>query len=76
MPVDEVRVETEPLAVKQEMAAASRPATAGCGHIGGYVTWAMSHDSLLILTWDENDGSPGKQMATVFVALVCYGFWP
>ena len=36
-------------------------------HISGYVTWAMSHNSLLILTWDENDGSPGNQIPTIFV---------
>jgi phosphatidylinositol-3-phosphatase len=26
----------------------------------------MSHDSLLIVTWDENDGSPGNQIPTIF----------
>jgi acid phosphatase len=26
----------------------------------------MKHDSLLILTWDENDGSPGNQIPTIF----------
>lgn len=36
-------------------------------HLSGYVSWAMSHDSLLILTWDENDGSPGNQIPTIFV---------
>ena len=36
-------------------------------HMAGYATWAMTHDSLLILTWDENDGSPGNQIATIFV---------
>jgi len=35
-------------------------------HFGRYVTWAAAHDSLLILTWDENDGGPGNQIATVF----------
>jgi len=36
-------------------------------HLGAYVSWAMTHDSLLILTWDENDGSQGNQIATIFV---------
>jgi acid phosphatase len=27
----------------------------------------MKHDGLLILTWDENDGSPGNQIPTIFV---------
>jgi acid phosphatase len=35
-------------------------------HMAGYAAWAMTHDSLLILTWDENDGSPGNQIATIF----------
>jgi phosphatidylinositol-3-phosphatase len=34
-------------------------------HIGAYADWAMSHDSLLILTWDENDDSPGNQITTI-----------
>ena len=34
-------------------------------HIGGYADWATSHDSLLILTWDEDDGSPGNQVPTI-----------
>jgi phosphatidylinositol-3-phosphatase len=35
-------------------------------HMGGYADWAMSHDSLLILTWDEDDGSQGNQIPTIF----------
>ncbi len=34
-------------------------------HISAYADWAMSHDSLLILTWDENDDSPGNQITTI-----------
>ena len=36
-------------------------------NLGGYVTWARQHASLLILTWDENDGSSGNQIPTIFV---------
>jgi hypothetical protein len=36
-------------------------------NLGGYMTWAQHHDSLLILTWDENDGSAGNQIPTIFV---------
>ncbi|HXP19839.1 MAG TPA: alkaline phosphatase family protein [Streptosporangiaceae bacterium] len=36
-------------------------------HIGGYARWAMSHDSLLILTWDEDDGSQSNHITTIFV---------
>ena len=36
-------------------------------HLARYVSWALTHDSVLILTWDENDGSPGNQIATIFV---------
>jgi len=35
-------------------------------HIGGYADWAMTHDSLLIVTWDEDDGSLGNHIATIF----------
>jgi acid phosphatase len=35
-------------------------------HVGGYADWAMSHDSLLILTWDEDDGSQANQITTIF----------
>lgn len=34
--------------------------------LGGYARWAMSHDSLLVVTWDENGGGPGNQIATIF----------
>lgn len=36
-------------------------------NLGGYATWAKQNDSLLILTWDENDGSAGNQIPTIFV---------
>ena len=35
-------------------------------HIGPYASWAMTHHSLLIVDWDENDGSPGNQIPTIF----------
>jgi phosphatidylinositol-3-phosphatase len=35
-------------------------------HIASYADWAMSHDSLLILTWDEDDGSQANQIPTIF----------
>ena len=35
-------------------------------HIGPYLNWAMTHHSLLILAWDENDGSPGNQIPLIF----------
>ena len=36
-------------------------------HIGGYADWAMTHNSLLILTWDEDDSGEGNHIATIFV---------
>lgn len=36
-------------------------------HLGGYVSWAMTHDSLLIVTWDEDDGTAANQIPTIFV---------
>jgi len=35
-------------------------------HIGGYADWAMSHNSVLIVTWDEDDGSQANQIPTIF----------
>jgi phosphatidylinositol-3-phosphatase len=35
-------------------------------HLSGYADWAMTHDSLLIVTWDEDDGSQANQIATIF----------
>ena len=34
-------------------------------HLSGYASWAMTHHSLLIVTWDENDDSPGNQIPTI-----------
>ena len=36
-------------------------------HIGSYAEWALTHDSLLIITWDEDDGSQSNQIPTIFV---------
>jgi acid phosphatase len=35
-------------------------------HLSGYAAWAMTHDSLLIITWDEDDGSQSDQIPTIF----------
>jgi acid phosphatase len=35
--------------------------------LDAYVKWADTHNSLLIVTWDEDDGSAGNQIATIFV---------
>ena len=37
------------------------------GHLNGYVSWAMTHNSLLIVTWDEDDGTAANQIPTIFV---------
>jgi acid phosphatase len=36
-------------------------------HLRGYVSWAMTHDSLLIVTWDEDDGFHSNHIATIFI---------
>ena len=36
-------------------------------HLGGYASWAMSHDSVLIVTWDEDDFTAANHIATIFV---------
>jgi phosphatidylinositol-3-phosphatase len=35
-------------------------------NIGPYADWAMAHDSLLVLTWDEDDGSQSNHITTIF----------
>ena len=36
-------------------------------NIAGYVNWAQSNNSLLIITWDEDDGTQNNQIPTIFV---------
>jgi phosphatidylinositol-3-phosphatase len=36
-------------------------------NIDSYAKWAMTHNSLLIVTWDEDDGSTLNRIATIFV---------
>jgi phosphatidylinositol-3-phosphatase len=36
-------------------------------HLSSYVTWAMIHDSLLIVTFDEDDGGGNNLIPTIFV---------
>jgi hypothetical protein len=35
-------------------------------HLSGYVTWAMTHNSLLILTWDTDNKTAGNHIPTIF----------
>lgn len=36
-------------------------------NLSAYVEWAQTHNSLLIVTWDEDDGSQNNQIPTIFV---------
>ena len=36
-------------------------------HLDGYVQWAKTHNSALLLTFDEDDSSQSNRIATVFV---------
>jgi phosphatidylinositol-3-phosphatase len=36
-------------------------------HVSDFARWAMTHDGLLIITWDEDDGSQSNQIPTIFV---------
>ncbi len=36
-------------------------------HIGPYADWAMKHNSLLILTWDEDNFQEGNRIVTILV---------
>ena len=43
-------------------------------HIGSYASWAGAHNSLLILTWDEDDSSGGNRIATIMLGpMVSHG---
>jgi len=35
-------------------------------NIDAYIQWAPTHNSLLVLTWDEDDSSASNQIATIF----------
>lgn len=39
-------------------------------NIEPYAQWAMAHNSLLIVTWDEDDGSADNRVATLFIGQV------
>lgn len=39
-------------------------------NLPGLISWDQKHDGLLIVTFDENDGSPGNQVATILAGLV------
>lgn len=36
-------------------------------NLGPYITWCKSHNSLFILTWDEDNGTTPNQIPTIFV---------
>jgi hypothetical protein len=36
-------------------------------HVAGYAAWAQTHHSLLILTWDEDEGNAGNHIPTIFI---------
>ena len=36
-------------------------------HMDAYVQWAQEHNSLLIVTWDEDDGKENNRIVTLFV---------
>jgi len=35
-------------------------------HLDSYVRWSVRHNSLMILTWDEDDGSGDNRIVTIF----------
>ncbi|MEV7026015.1 alkaline phosphatase family protein [Kitasatospora sp. NPDC093558] len=36
-------------------------------HLGGYADWARGHNSLLVVTWDEDDNDQGNRIPTLVV---------
>jgi hypothetical protein len=45
----------------------SRGDTWAKDHLDAYAQWAKTHNSLLIVTFDEDDGTPTNHVATMFV---------
>ena len=46
-------------------------------HLGGYVVWARTHRSMLLVTWDEDEGSAANHIATIAVGDgITAGTWP
>jgi acid phosphatase len=41
-------------------------------HLDPYVQWASGHNSLLVLNWDEDDGSASNHIMTLFVGAHVY----
>ena len=35
-------------------------------HLDSYIQWAQTHNSLFILTWDEDDNTTTNHIATIF----------
>lgn len=58
---------------ENDMHDGTEPAATGRGdawlktNLNGYVRWARTHNSLLIVTWDEDDGSDHNRIPTLFV---------
>ena len=36
-------------------------------HLDAYVRWTETHNSLLIVTWDEDDGAEGNRIPTILI---------
>ena len=36
-------------------------------HLGSCVTWARTHNSLLVVTWDEDDNTAANLVPTIFI---------
>ena len=36
-------------------------------HFGAYASWAIAHDSLLIITWDEDEYTKANRIPTILV---------
>jgi phosphatidylinositol-3-phosphatase len=75
-PPDYSRLPTVSLVIpnqENDMHDGAVPATIGRGdawlktRLDAYVRWAETHNSLLIVTWDEDDGSEGNRIPTIFV---------
>jgi len=44
-------------------------------HIEAYAQWAMTHNSLLIVTWDEDSGNENNRIATILVGAMVKPGW-
>jgi phosphatidylinositol-3-phosphatase len=65
-----VRAQAQPLVGLHQRAQRRQPPQGDTwlkNNIDSYAQWAKANNSLLIVTWDENNGVPGNKIPTIIV---------